>query len=125
MGTFVRFIVLAAVWLGPITIYLRHSYAVKRVTKAADDRLAGLPGCEPGKAEPRRIVRFIDLAFKLLAGPALIISLIGEIGGPDVFRGTPLWGADIGPFDVAAMILLAIRVVWSRFLVTPRLAGRR
>ena len=119
---FAGVVVLVAFFGGPIAIYLRHSYRVKRVAARIEARLSG---CEEGfrpERDVRREPRWLQVAFLILVGPSLLIGLIGEIGGPDTFRGTPLMGSGIGTFETVAILLIALRLAWPR--LAPRLARR-
>ncbi|HEX9963950.1 MAG TPA: hypothetical protein VGB04_03100 [Allosphingosinicella sp.] len=119
---FAGLMVLVAFFGGPIAIYLRHSARVQQVSARIEAKLSG---CDEGvrpEADVRREPRWLQIAFLLLVGPSLLIGLIGEIGGPDTFRGTPLMGSGIGTFETVALLLIALRLAWPR--LAPRLARR-
>jgi hypothetical protein len=115
--------ILAGIFLGPLAIYLRHSRKVQEAAARIEAELERFPLCPAPPRDPRREPRWLQMAFLILVGPPLIIGIIGEIGGPDTFRGTPLVGKGIGPAEVVALLLIALRLAWPR--LGPLLARRR
>lgn len=117
---FAGLIIVAAVFLGPITIYLWQARQVQRVSRSIENSLATFPRSPAAFQRSRRVPRWFEIVFLVLVGPDLVIGIVGEIGGPDFFRGTPLWGSGIGPVEAVSLILIALRLCWPR--VAPRLA---
>lgn len=119
---FAGIMVLIAFFGGPIAIYLRHSARVQRVAARIESKLSGCDeGIRPGR-DVRREPRWLEIALLVMVGPSLLVALIGEIGGPDTFRGTPLMGTRVGTFEIVAFLLIALRLAWPR--LAPRLARR-
>lgn len=96
---------------------------MKRVSGSIESKLAAFPSSPEAVRNPRRVPRWFEIAFMLLVGPHLLVSVAGEIGGPDLFRGTPLSGTQVGPAEIAGFILIALRVAWPR--IGTRLARIR
>lgn len=116
-------LILVGIFLGPIAIYLLHSRDVQIITRSIEDRLKTYPSCPAAQPDATRFPRALEIAFMVLVGPHLLLAIIGEIGGPDTFRGTPLSGIGIGTFQILALALIAIRLLWPR--VGPKLTGTR
>ncbi|HEU0043909.1 hypothetical protein [Sphingomonas sp.] len=114
---FAGVMILAAMFGGPLLIYLAHSRAVQRIAAEVDGQLAAGEPCEAPARSPLVLPRWFEIAFLLLVGPDLLLSVAGEIGGPDLFRGTPLWGTELGTTDYVAAALIGVRLLW------PRLGG--
>lgn len=112
------FLILAAIFLGPLAIYLRHSSQVRTCSARMEGELLTYARCAPAVQTSGREARWFEIAFMVFVGPHLVLATVGEIGGPDFFRETPLWGAGIGPFEAVAFVCVALR------LVLPRIAGR-
>ena len=110
-------LILLLMFGGPLFIYLRHSYAVRALAAGVERRLEQNAVCAAPPREPVQLPRWAEIAFLLLVGPDLLIGLAGELGGPDLFRGTPLWGAGLGVTEYAAAALILLRLSW------PRVAG--
>lgn len=107
-------VILLLIFGGPLFLYLQHSHAVQRAAAGVERSLSQGPVCP---APPRRSApfpRWAEIAFLLLVGPDLLIGAAGELGGPDLFRGTPLWGAGLGIVEYAAAALIALRLCWPR-----------
>lgn len=104
--------VLAGILLGPLTIYLVHSAKVQRISRRIEADLAAFPAYHGSIPETAREPRWFEIASLIFVGPFLLIGIIGEIGGPDVFRNTPLSGRGIGPFELIAILLIALRFYW-------------
>lgn len=106
-------LILLAMFGGPVVIYLRHTRAVRLVAVGIDRELHDCPSCAALRRRPRQLPRWFELAFLLLVGPDLLVSIAGEIGGPDLFRGSPWWGAGMGMVDWTALALIATRLSWA------------
>jgi hypothetical protein len=115
--------ILGAIFLGPLAICLWHSRQVQRISRAIEEELANLPRSEAVERDPRREPRWFEIAFMVLVGPHLLVSIVGEMGGPDFFRGTPFRGAGVGMAEIVAILLIALRMIWPR--IGPRLARAR
>ena len=111
---FTGLIIVTAIFVGPLAIYLAHSFDVRRISCSLEERLRTFPRLPLQEIDKRRFPRALEIAFMLLVGPNLLLAIIGEIGGPDLFRGTPLVGIGIGPFQIAALGLIALRLSWPR-----------
>lgn len=116
-------LILIGIFLGPIAIYLMHSRDVQTVTRSIEERLKSYPRCPAAQPDAIRFPRVLEIAFMVLVGPHLLLAIIGQIGGPDTFRGTPLSGIGIGAFQMLALGLIAIRLLWPR--IAPMLTGSR
>jgi hypothetical protein len=106
--------ILGLIFLGPLVIYIWHSFDVKKISGLIEWKLSGFQKCAPAERDVRREPRWFEIAFLVLVGPHLLISVAGEIGGPDLFRGTPLSGSGIGPAEAIALLFVAVRVAWPR-----------
>jgi hypothetical protein len=111
---FAGLMILVGIFGGPIAIYLRHSAKVQQAAARIEAKLAGYGEAVRPERDVRREPRWLEIAFLILVGPPLLIGLIGEMGGPDTFRGTPLMGSGVGAFEIAALILIALRLAWPR-----------
>ena len=120
---FAGVLILAAMFGGPLVIYLRHSRAVRRIAAEIDRELAVGETCPAPARASFVLPRWFEIAFLLLVGPDLLLSVVGEIGGPDTYRGTPLWGTDLGALEIVGGVLIAVRLLWPR--LTKHLAARR
>lgn len=116
-------LIIAAIFLGPLFIYWRHSRQVKTFCGMAENELVTYPQCVAAEQDLRREPRWLEIAFMVLVGPHLLIALVGEIGGPDLFRGTPIQGVSVGAVEIITFLLLGLRLAWPR--VGPRLAQFR
>lgn len=96
-----------------------YPWKVLRASQAAEQRLRRFPPTEPLPLDPARQPRVLQIVFLALVGPNLILSLIGEIGGPDTFRNTPMVGASMGPWQYLAVLVMIGWHLW------PRLTGIR
>jgi hypothetical protein len=106
--------ILAGIFLGPLAIYFHHSFAVKKSAGRMEAKLAAERPCAAVARDPRRTPHWLDIALLVLVGPHLALAVIGEIGGPDTFRGTPWWGTGIGPMEITAALLIGLRLAWPR-----------
>jgi hypothetical protein len=106
-------LILAGIFLGPLAIYLRHSRHVQRISRVVEAELARFPRCGHFERDIHPKPRWLEVGLMMLVGPHLIISVIGQVGGPDMFRGTPLSGSNIGPLQLAAFLLIAVRLKWK------------
>ncbi len=104
-------------WVGSWLVWF--PWKIYRASRAAEQQLRRYPPTEPVPLEPGRRPRVLQIIFLVLVGPNLILSLIGEIGGPDTFRNTPLVGAGMGPWQYLALFILVVWHLW------PRLAAYR
>jgi len=105
-------IILLAIFGGPPAIYLWQSREVERIARSIEAELARRPRVMAPPEDPGKPPRLLDIACLYLIGPGLILSVIGEIGGPDTFRGTPLTGTHFGPLAWAASAVIALRLFW-------------
>lgn len=120
---FAGVMILASILCGPIAIYLMHSHDVQKVTRSIELRLKSYPQCPDMPRDPARLPRGVEIACLVVIGPHLVLAIIGEIGGPDTYRGTPLSGMGIGPLQMLAMGLIGLRLLWPK--LGPRLSGSR
>lgn len=112
-------LILAMILLGPLVIYLVYSTRVQRVSSRIEDELrafplAAMPITEHTVPQPPRVLEIVALA---LFGPELLFGLIGEIGGPDIFRNTPWSGSHLGTLELAIASIFAVYVLW-RWIAT-------
>lgn len=110
---------------GPIANYLYQSYEVKKVSRAVDATFATLPRTQAAPPTPERPPRWLDIACIFLVGPWLILALIGEVGGPDTYRNTPLKGMHLDWEAWLAIGVLALRLAWAPVVGTVRRFGHR
>jgi hypothetical protein len=87
-------------------------WKVHQASRIAEASLRQYPKTRPVPLDPKRAPRVLQVVFLVLVGPNLIFSIIGEIGGPDTFRNTPMVGAGMGPFQYAALAVLTLWVLW-------------
>lgn len=111
-------VIVIAFFGGPPANYLWQSYEVKQVSRAVEITLAKFPRTYASPPAPGRPPRWLDIACILLVGPWLILALIGQIGGPDFYRNTPLKGMHLNWEAWVAIGVLTLRVAW------PRIFGR-
>ena len=105
-------VIVIAFFGGPIAIYLWQSSKVQKVSAVVETCLAQLPRTAAPPEIPERPPRWLDIAAILLVGPWLVLALIGEIGGPDTFRNTPLKGTRFGWEASMAFAVLCLRWAW-------------
>jgi hypothetical protein len=103
---------LITLWFGPLVIYLWQSHRIKRLGQAMEAELARCPRVEAPPPVPSRPPRWLQIAGIYLIGPGLIIATVGEIGGPDTFRNTPLSGIGLGPLGYAAFAIIAVLLLY-------------
>lgn len=89
-----------------------YPWKVHQASRTAEQSLRQYPKTRPVPLDPKRAPRVLQLIFLVLVGPNLILSIIGEIGGPDTFRNTPWVGAGMGSFQYAALAVLTLWVLW-------------
>lgn len=104
----------------PIAIYLRHSYHVKKVSKAIDAALGVRPRAAEPPKDPFRPPFWLDLLCLLFVGPGLVVAVIGELA-PQAFRNTPLSGRHI---DWQAMVGFALFALWLGWSAVARYHAR-
>lgn len=112
---FTGLLIILGIFGGPLAIYLWYSAKAQQAAKLAEDRLKKFPQTSSVKAPVGKMPRAIQIAILILVGPYLIIAIIGEIGGPQTFRNTPLSGANIGWSEMIAFGLIAIQLFWPVF----------
>jgi hypothetical protein len=111
---------------GPVANYLWQSHGVKKVSQAVEATFATLPRTHAAPPPtPERLPRWLDIACIFLVGPWLILALIGEFGGPDTYRNTPLKGMHLDGEAWVAIGVLALRLTWPHAVRTLRRFGRR
>lgn len=98
---------LFGLFFGPLVIYLWQSYRIKRIGQAMEAELKRYPRVAAPPQVPSRPPRWLQIAGIFLIGPGIIIAMIGEFGGPDTFRNTPLTGTRMGPLAYAGLAVLA------------------
>jgi hypothetical protein len=123
IGLYPGVVLLAGLFLGPVAIHLIHSRRVQQAAARIEAELVRFPRCPGPPCDPRRAPRWLHIACMILVGPPLIVAVIGQIGGPDTFRGTPWSGKGIGIAGLVALILIALRIGWP--FLGPLLARRR
>lgn len=111
---FAGILILMGVVGGPIVIYLMHARDVQTIRRSIEARLRSYPRCAAMPPDASRLPRALEIAIMLMVGPYLLLAIIGEIGGPDTYRGTPLSGLNIGPFQLLALGLMGLRLLWPR-----------
>lgn len=113
--SFAASIGLALLVLPPIGIYLWHSRNVQRVSAELEELLGELPRVE-ALSNPVSVPRWLDIAGFLLVGPGLLFAIIGELR-PGIFRNTPFADAHLGPLSLAALAIIAARLLWPRLAI--------
>jgi len=108
-------------FFGPPGIYLWQSYRVKAIAAAIEKDLATFPRAAAPPAPVGRPPRWLEIAGLVLIGPGLVIAIIGQLGGPDTFRGTPLMGAHLTVVAIAGLAILAALLLYR---VRARAEGR-
>jgi hypothetical protein len=99
----------------PVAVYLWHSRQVQTVSRAIDATLAERPRIPAPKAAARpRPPFWFDLICLLVVGPHVFVALLGELN-PDLFRNTPFSGRHLDPKAMAALALIAIRLLWGQW----------
>lgn len=107
--------ILGVVFGTPIFIFLRHFNVVRRRSKDLEQLLLRYPETEPFLRSVKKPPRIVDVLLIILFGPSLFIAVVGEIGGPDYFRNTPLVGAGIGTTEYVIFALVALRLAGPYF----------
>jgi hypothetical protein len=117
--------IVIALFGGPPANYLWQSYEVKKVSRKIELCLARLPRTYAPEPTPERPPRWLDIACIFLVGPWLILALIGQVGGPDTYRNTPLKGMHLDWEAWVAIGVLALRLGWSPAVRILKGFGRR
>ncbi|QDK34098.1 hypothetical protein [Sphingomonas sp. IC081] len=110
-------IILLMLFGGPLALYFWNARQVQRIAADIEDRLRRYPAATPVPRDLSRTPRVLEIVGLLVVGPHLLISVAGEIGGPDFFRGTPLWGAHVGTSEVFAFAVLFALLTWPRIAI--------
>lgn len=105
--------ILIGIFGGPLAIYLWHSRQIQLLARELEADLGLYPSHDGAVPPSSREARWFEIAFLVLVGPQILIGIVGEIAGPDLYRGTPLSGRGIGVFELVAMLLIAVRLVRS------------
>lgn len=103
---------------GPIANYLWQSHEVRKVSATIESFLCQLPRTAAPPPSRKRPPRWLDIACIFLCGPWLVLALIGEIGGPDTYRNTPLKGMHLNWEAWVAIAALVLRLAWPRVVGT-------
>ncbi|MDT8280743.1 MAG: hypothetical protein RQ806_09395 [Erythrobacter sp.] len=118
---FVAITLLVGGLLGWVLSWLAwYPWKVFQASRIAEQSLRQYPRTRPVPLDPERAPRVLQLLFLVLVGPNLILSIIGEIGGPDTFRNTPMVGAEMGEFQYLALLIIVIWYGWPLLIARRR-----